>query len=217
MTWRKDGKLTGAPPDHYQCQANRRNGKRCRKWRLTYSKYCQFHGGRRRSSIVRISHLPLFYSQHLSDTLTQRLADCVDGDPREALNLFEELALTRIAASEMVKLFAAAEKVDGDKGAELRTTASVLMCDALKNVQAMCEAAARIENQGKDKYSIHSLKAIINQLVRIAYTVFKDHPEKAAEFKRLVDEEVKMPNEAIGTTLTPDRDVQDMDETVPCK
>lgn len=211
----------GAPPEHLQCKANRTNRKRCRKWKLVGSNYCQFHGGRRAANKLKnphdleVSHLPSFYRKQLTDTLADLVDSALEGDPREALNLYEELALMRVASSEAVRLYSLSTKVEGSKGDELRTSASLIMAEALKNVSSMCESAARIESVGKDKYSVHSLKAIIHQIVRIAHGVLHQYPELALQFEQAVRNEIRLPTEISGTNITPDLDVKEMDTTVP--
>lgn len=217
--WRRDGKTYGIPPPRFQCEAIRKNGKRCRKWRLRDKRTCQFHGGRSRtgSPYQTVMTLPRLYSKHLSGTLLDAVEHVMGQDPREALNLFEELALMRVAAGDAIKLYNAAHTVEGEKGDAIRTQAAGLMAQALSNVQSMCESAARIELQGKDKLSIHSLKAVVDQVVYISYKVFKDHPDLVKKFQETIAEQVRMPKASgiEGTDITPDRDVVEMDETIP--
>jgi len=217
------GKFRGVPPPRFQCEGIRRCGVRCRKWKIKGERFCQIHGkglGYKHRKEVR--DLPRLFKYTLGETLRDKVSQVMGEDPREALNLFEELALMRVSAGEAVKLYEGALKLDEktdtvtkEKADELKQFASSLMVSALQQVQQMCEAAARVESQGKDKYSIHSLKAIIDQIILISYRVFKKHPDLVLDFERAIREDIRMPNEATGTDITPDQDVMDMDATVP--
>lgn len=213
--WRHEsGGLNGRPPEKYRCTAVRKNGRRCWKWGTKQSGYrlCAHHGGTIARDVVQVSHLPMFYKKKLNKTLTDMVADSLDGDPREALNLYEELALVRVLAAETVGLYSAASE---SGKMEAMQAAGALMAEALGQVKTMCEAASRVETTGKDKFSVHTLKSIIHQIVRIAHKVLKEHPELALQFEQLVRNEIKMPNENEGTSITPDADVLEMDGTVP--
>lgn len=162
--------------------------------------------------------MPRLYSKYLNTALEEVVGQVMGEDPREALNLFEELALMRISAGEAIKLYGAALKIgDEQKGQELRMSAAAVMAQALGNVQSMCEAAARVESQGKDKFSVHTLRAIIDQITLVAHATFKDHPDLVMKFQRDIKEQVRIPaaGGAEGTHLTPDKDVMGMDATIP--
>lgn len=201
----------GAPPDKYQCKATRTNGKRCRKWRLKNASTCQWHGGRSGSLRTRIAVLPNFYKNVLSHTLQQAVEDALDCDVTEQVSLLQELALMRLTARDAVALFSAAQKSDK---VETREFAGEIMVAALKNVQVIAEAAARIHAGGKEQYSIASLQVVVHQITRIAYELMPDET-LAMEFERRVRERVKLPSNEGGTLLTPDQDVTSMDETIP--
>jgi len=205
--------MSGPPPENSprRCHARRRNGERCRRWALRGRDYCQFHGGRR--GPVRTDRLPMFYSRQLNRTLQEAVESQLEMAPREQLALFEELALMRLTAQRTVSMWNAA--VETGKP-ETEQMAVALMVEALKNVEHMCTAAARVESTAADKVSIHTLKAFVSQIVRIAYeTMGEEHVELARKFEKLVREEIKLPSEEEGTTLTPDADVTRMDDTVP--
>ena len=97
--------LNGKPPaDHERrCQGKSNVRKaRCEKWALTGSKYCQFHGGRQR--VVKVGRMKRVYSQHLGPTLKKRLEEMLDASHDDQVQLYEELALSRIMAQEAVAL-----------------------------------------------------------------------------------------------------------------
>lgn len=205
------------PQDHdeYRCKAVPKNlGRRCGKIALKNSNFCQFHGGRNSHGRTDAGvNMPMFYSKYLDASISDLVAAQMGSDPRETLNLFEELALMRLACGDAVALWTAAQQsTDSSK----RVAASMIMADALKNVQQLCQAAASIESQGKDKFSVHTLRSIINQIVRIAYRVFEDDMEKAQAFEQMIADHVKLPSLGHeGTSLTPDMDVGEMDSSVP--
>lgn len=202
----------GPPTEEYQCKANRRNGRRCRRYALRTSDYCQFHGGRGKV-VVKTCHLPMFYSKHLGRTLQAAVEEQLGMDPSDQLNLFEELALIRSGAGQAVKLYdAALTQADSD----LRLEAARQMRDWLDTVRSFAESAARVKASGSDKISVHDLKYVVAQVTRIMWRVCgEDHEFLAKKFERLVREEIKMPHEVVGTDLTPDLVVTDMDATVP--
>lgn len=206
--------LNGAPPpDHpRRCHGKiRRKHKRCGKWALKGRNYCQFCGGRS-GRYSRVIKLPRFYAKELTGTLQEYVEASLGAAPHEQLNLFEELAIMRAAAAETVALFAAAQQ---SKDSDTRAAAAMLMQEALKHVVATCESAARIEAGSKDKISIHNIAHVVQQIVRIAYAVFGDEAE-VKSFERQIRENVKIAGDKSGTDLTPDVDVGEMDETVPC-
>lgn len=203
--------LQGAPAadSPHRCHANRRNGERCKKWSLTRSAYCQFHGGRRTAN-VNIGHLPVFYSKVLNQTLQDALKAAVETDPHEQLNLFEELALMRMTAADAVQLWGIAS----EKGSiDSRIAAGEIMKAALAEVVKTCEVAARVSATGADKVSVHNITHVVRQIVRIAFEVMGK--EEAQLFERLVRERVKVSTGTTGTTSTPDEDVAEMDGTIP--
>lgn len=200
----------GAPNDErYQCHATRRCGIRCRKWALKGSKYCQFHGGRRSRDIpVRTAELPVFYSHRLTKTLNEMVEDHLSLDPNEQLSLLQELALMRQAASEAVALYSAATKSDSS---ETRNAAAMIMVDALKNVQTMCQAATSVEATRKDRLDGFALKTVIAQVARIAYDCFGD-TEDARRFEDMLRETIKVPGEVEAAKVSPDEQVRMMME-----
>lgn len=210
------GKLQGKPPPEFQCQRIKRDGLRCRKWRLKGYDYCEFHKKGGLTVQGRVRKLPPLYRYKLRESLQDKMIELMGEDPREALNLFEELALMRIAAGQAVTLFDKAHDVEDEgKRLELLMSTASLMGGCLKEVQSMCESAARVESQGKDKYSIHSMKVIIDQIVLVSHKVFKAHPALVLEFQEAINEHVRLPTENVGTSITPDQDVLDMDDTIP--
>ena len=198
-----------------QCQCVPKNkGRRCRKWALNGSKYCEFHGGRRRGAkgTVRNFRLPMFYSAQLKGSLSDFVGKCLDMPPHEQMNVFEELALMRGMAGKTVTLYQAAE---ASKKSEVIANATGLMLDALTHVVKTCEAAARIDALSKDKVSAHNIAFVVDQIVRVAYDTIPE--EQARAFEASVREQVRIDTGPEGTALTPDRDAIAMDNSVPAE
>jgi len=203
--------IGGAPPEEHRCQAKRKGGKKCGKWALKGSRFCQLHGGRRRTgNVVHIGHLPVFYSSVLNATLTEAVQAATDGEPHEQLQVFEELALMRLAARDAVALWSAAQQSDNT---ETRLGAAEVMKGALVEVIKMAETAARINAAGSDKVSVHNIAHVVRQIVRIAYECMEE--DQARVFERMVKQQIKLSTGAPGTVVTPDMDVRSMDDSIP--
>lgn len=214
------GFLQGAPPEGHprQCKRERRTGHRCRKWAITGSDYCQFHGGSGQRCKVRNNHLPMFYSKYLTATLNEALEAQLELDSHEQLNLQEELALMRLTCGQAIAMFGAANELPKDKENrdEVIMNASLIMRDALQSVAQMCKDAAAVESSRKDAITPMDLKQIVNQLVRLLYTVCgEDNEDIARRFELRVKDEIRLPNDVEGTTLNPTQDVMEMLNSIP--
>lgn len=160
--------------------------------------------------------MPGWYRDALGPTIAEAIDQLTCGSASEQLQLFEELALMRHAAQDAVKLYGAAQKATGDGALAMRAEAAAIMQAQLREVAKICEAAARVDAMAKDKFSIHAVQLLINQLVRICAQVFKGHDALVKTFERRIREEVRLPTtDAAGTSLTPDGVVLEMDSTVP--
>lgn len=214
------GFLQGAPPEGHprQCKRQRRTGHRCRKWAITGSEYCQFHGGSGKRAKVRNNHLPKFYSKYLTDTLNEALEQQLELDSHEQLNLQEELALMRLSSGQAMALWAAAQQLPKDNANrdEMIMSAALVMREALQSVAQLCKDAASVEAARKDAITPMDLKQIVNQLVRLLYSVCgEEHEDIARRFELRVKDEIRLPNDIEGTTLNPTQDVIDMLATIP--
>lgn len=213
------GWFKGAPPEGHarQCKRVLRSGNRCRKWALTGKDNCQFHGGRRKSH-VRNHHLPMFYSKYLTQTLNEAVEAQLEMSSDEQLSLQEELALMRVSSCDAVKLFSDAKSLPDahpDK-LELVTAATAEMQASLQAIAAMCKDAVSIEAARRDLITPMHLKLVVNQLVRLLYVVCGvEHEAIAREFETKVETELRLPSDTKGTDLTPEKDVQEMLNTVP--
>lgn len=203
----------GKPPyDHpRRCQGIRRCGLRCERWALRGSKFCQFHKGRKNRLSYWNQHVSKFYARALTDTLKARVEEHLSQKPDDQISLFEELALMREAASQHVTIYNAVLQ-HGKQESVL--AAAELMALSLSRVADICKSAATVHNIQKDKFSIHDLNFIIEQIIRISYDVIKDEAIATQLAIRLRSELQLTSN--VGTTITTDQMVQQMDhETAP--
>ena len=199
-----------------RCKANTRRG-RCWNWALVGASNCKWHSGRQqqkaRVGTNNISKLPVFYSKHLTKTLKDHVSDSLGMDPDEQVALYEELALVRHVAGQFVKLYGAA--CDSGNPETVMLAASG-MVDALNNVERICSAAGKLKDKQKDRFSIHDLKFVVDQLVQIMYTICDpDHRDIAVRFKESVDSYLVLPTAQQGTDLHPDQTAALLDSSIP--
>ncbi len=208
--------LTGKPPaDHARrCQAqSRHTRKRCWKWALKGVRTCAFHGGRTAQKYQRNGgRSSLRYSKYLSKTLESKVEELTQGRHDSQLNLYDELALMRVMASDTIKLYDAALT----KGKESTiANATALMQSALTEVRDMCLAASRVERDAEDKISARSISLFINQIVRCIQRVIPDDDALVMRLETDIRETVRLPEELAGTLLTPSQVVIEMDQSIP--
>jgi len=200
-----------------QCQYMRAGIIRCGKWAVKGSDYCATHGGKCEANspdrIVRVGHLPTFYSDKLKGTLKAAVEGALQAPVAEQLSVLEELAVSRATAGLVVDMFQQA--VDKNNG-EAMQKAGFLVRETMEKIARLADIAARIQASGPN-ISVHTIHLIVNQIVRIAYEVFADDQPRAELFERMVRENVRLPSfgEAEGTSITPDQDVMEMDATIP--
>lgn len=237
-----DKAIIPAPPaDHpRRCQHLRTYGAyigtRCKKWALKGATRCARHGGRTQQRFGgKISTpkfvaqgtkgLPVFYGKVLGKTLHDKLKELVEAPNHEQLNMREEVHLAKISAADMVQLYDGVstllESCPDDnqrkKLAEAKLVTGAQMRAVLGDVIDMCDKVVRIEAGLHDKVTIQNIVIIVNQISRLAYEVFgEEHMDKCLEFERRIKAEVRLPSEGPeGTTITPDQDVLEMDDTIP--
>jgi hypothetical protein len=199
----------GGPPheDHQRrCQGIRYCGVQCRRWAIRGSNFCQFHGGRR-SPKYWSQHVSRFYKRALTQTLTDALQQSLELKPDDQFNLMEELALMRQVASQYVTVYGAA--LESGKQ-DLILSSGELMALALNQVANICKLAASVHSEQKDKFSIHDLNYVIEQIIRISYDCFKDD-DRCNKFAMMIRDQLDIRSKAQGTTITADQAVRDMD------
>lgn len=167
----------------------------------------------------------MFYRRVLCTTLQKHVEENLAAPVSDQLSILEELAIMRQIASESVQVYAVAIeglKDKNNKEAEnLRIMAGQLCADSLKMVADFCEKAARIDSLQRDKFSIHTINSVVAQITNMFHSVCEKsgNRELAEAFEEKVRNELRVPaainNTNSGTSLTPDQDVTEMDDTVP--
>jgi hypothetical protein len=173
------------------------------------------------------------YADHMSPSLRACVEQATLALPTEQVMLFAELELTRQAAAQTVKLFSDRREklasLPATATAEQRQDATMQLCQAgalmaqqMDAVGVMSQRAANIEALAADKFSVHNLHLVVEQICDIARHVFSKLPVDLAktltsEFTFAVQNHVKLQadNARRGTNLLPDQTVLDMDATVP--
>ena len=215
--------LNGSPPaDHERrCQGKSLVRKaRCEKWALTGSKYCQFHGGR--SRVSRVGRMKRVYSQHLGPTLKKRLEEMLDASHDDQVQLYEELALSRIMAQEAVALAdIALSSANDDKGNGVSKGLAIdIVQKSLIVVKDFALAAAKLETDAKNTVSLRVVDLFIAQIMKSIAAVLGEDTKTVELIESHIAENVRIPssrdpNVSIeGTTLTPDKMVEAMDDTI---
>lgn len=200
-----------------QCKYMRAGLVRCGKWAVKKSDYCATHGGQREANspdkIVRVGHLPRFYSNKLKGTLRDVVEEALNAPVAEQISVLEELAVSRASASMVVDML---QQAIDQRNGEAMVKAGLLVRETMEKVARLADIAARIESAGP-QVGVHTMHLIVNQIVRIAYEVFGEQQSLAEEFERKVRSDVKLPSfgEVEGTSITPDQDVQEMDASIP--
>ena len=192
-----------------RCQATRRCGLQCRRWARKESRYCSFHGARsKKNRKYWNQHVARFYKRSISEGLNAAIEEHLNEKPDDQLMVFEELALLRHAANHAVHLYDLSLQSKNPEAIQLATS---LMVDNLKTVVEVCKSATQIASVQKDKFSVHDLAYIIEQIIRISHDVFCDYPDLAARFAVSIRSSVSLSQSAATTQLTTDTLVREMD------
>jgi hypothetical protein len=138
--------------------------------------------------------------------LQTAIQESLDAKPDDVLNLFQELALTREAAQVSVRMYGAALETNNQDSILI---AAELMAMHLQKVAEMCKAAAALHDEQRQKFSVHDLNYIIEQIIRISYDTFKEH-ELVNVFALRLRKEIQI-SSVQSTTITPDQEVLEMD------
>ena len=174
---RPNGKRKGE-----RCKCARRNGYDLCSWHVRWVARIsrpKFENYKQRSAKVAAS-MPKFYSQYVTKTLGEMLDKCLELNPHDQLQLYEELALIRDVAGQSVAMYSAAKDIPdtNPKKSELVAQAAELMKLQISEVVKTCEAASRVASNARDKVSIHQLHFFVDQVSRCAYEAFGDDPRE---------------------------------------
>ena len=217
--------LTGSPPEDHErrCQGKSNVRKaRCLKWALKGSKYCKFHGGRQK--LARIGNMKRVYSQYLGPTLKSRLEEMLDASHDDQVQLYEELAMSRVMAQEAIKLADIALSQADDKNKNGNGINKGLAIDivqkSLSVVKDFALAAQKLETDAKNTVSLRVVDLFIAQIMKSIQSVLGDDTRTVELIESHIAENVRIPssrdpNVSIeGTILTPDKIVEAMDDTI---
>lgn len=200
------------------CQAKfKKSNRQCKAFALVGSKFCRHHGGRHAARPLQLwaqanNAMPRFYSKYLNKTLNDAVEEALGCSPAEQLQLYEELAMMRETTGTALKLWSAAQETGKS---DVIQAAEGLVRSYLQENARICALAASIEANAKDKFSVHNLVHVVNQMTRIAYEVFGEDIDKAKQFEALIKTQIRLPSKESGTLITPDQDVLGMDDSVP--
>ncbi len=197
-------------PDHpRRCHAIAKSRKRCGRWALVTSDYCEFHGGRRSThSKTGKRRLPSYYSKYLGPKLKDRIEELLNKPHDEQVALYEELALARATAAEALLL--AAPLWDGTQSEKLNPDVRALMVQtlsqAMNNVKDLVLAASRIEKEAGDKVSIKVINLIVLQIISAINDVCgTENLDIAKAIEAAIEEKVRLP---LNDRLNPKVNVQ---------
>lgn len=218
----------GAPPANstYRCQGIcRRTGERCKDWAMRGQRTCKCHGGRGRNrdgrNTLRNPHrklrrLPVMYTKYLGTKLNDKILEAASAKDR--LDVSAELDLVRVTAVDAVQLYDLTQQLpdNGDKTLHQRLEAGAIVRAVMQEVVNTADKMMKIEAARNDRLSVASLHVVVTQIVEMAYEAFgEDNIETVKKFADMI-KEIRLPSsEVMGTNLTPDQDVRDMDSTIP--
>lgn len=166
--------------------------------------------------------MPGFYRKNLTTTMNDALDEMLDCKSSDQFSLLDELALCRIHAATFVEQYSEAVELcennpECDKSKQLKDVTGLQMVEALNNVKEMADKASKVHFAGKDHFTALDIRLVVNQFVKLMYeTCGTQNQHIAMEFEKLVEDRIRLPQlENQGTSITPDQDVIEMDETIP--
>jgi len=160
-----------------------------------------------------------YYLKCLRPTLAAALETALAESPLDQLDLSEELALIRVAAGDAVAQYAKVSELTGEdaKTAEMKLMMGQMMISRLQDVAKMAEAAGsnaelKVRLQGA---FAQVMTSVITSIAHAAWEVFGDD-YRVKDFEELIRTKLEARGAGVeGTEITPDRDVIEMDETIP--
>lgn len=164
--------------------------------------------------------MPKRYVKLLGVSLKEKLEEMSEGSHHDVVNLYEEIAISRLAAMQAIKL--ASPVLDGTTELEPHVRVLALSClqDAMEHVRRMVLSAARIEKSVDGRVSLQVIDLLFMQVIRVVHEACPD--EELAEKIEAGIREIKLPvhSKNAGASLmdgidsTPDMMVGEMDESV---
>lgn len=163
-------------------------------------------------------YMSRYYLKTLRPALAKKLEDALDEvKGMDQLDVGAELELMRVTARDAVEQYAAAVDLPGDKGLEARVLVGELLNKRLQEVADMVEKTARVQDlrtQLQGAFAV-VMSAVISSVAHAMWETFGDD-YRVANCVALIESKLQVKNiGSDGTELTPDRDVTEMDDTVP--
>lgn len=167
-----------------------------------------------RSDMARLH----FYTKRMGPKLAAFVEECIAQPESDQYNLSQELAIARDLMGEALELYEKAKLLPDSnphKGSRI-ATAGALMASAMKEVRETCRVGSEAFNNAKDKYSVHTLVDVVSQIKKMIRNCF-DHDQSGLQrFDQMLNDRLRLPKiGSDGTTITPDSDVMQMDDSVP--
>lgn len=175
------------PSDGKKCRAQRKDGGDCDAYALPGSDFCHFHDKCRVKG-------PGFYLSRVSENIAARLEEILSTPVKQQLQLYEEIAVARLAALQAVK--AATPFLEGDPRVtpQLAALMQENLRRALSDVTMIVEKAAKIEANFHDKVSVNVISMVMMQVTReIHDTLGRQHPDLAAALDQRIQKSVMLP------------------------
>lgn len=204
-----------------------RLGKRCLQFRWTnpttgeLTPYCFYH--KRNHALhdkpreVDMGRLR-YYQGRMGPKLSEFVEQCISQPESDQYDLSQELAIARDLTGEAIELYEKAKLLPDNnphKGQRL-ATAGALMASAMKEVRETCRIGSEAFNNAKDKYSVHTLVDVVSQIKKMIRACFDYDQSGLQRFDQMLNDRLRLPKiGADGTTITPDSDVMQMDDSVP--
>jgi hypothetical protein len=178
-----------------RCTFIKRDGERCRRWKVVGAERCAVHGGRKAVSGTRrhLRAMGLSYSAYLGPTLQSAMEHFMRGTHKEQLQLYEEIALARAGFAESVKLCSAVLDSKEANAAAKQAAASALAAGA-EDIGSLVDKMAKIEQAMDDKISVRQVSAFVEQLCEIIHAELKDDQAAAKRLSDAVKDKLKVPS-----------------------
>jgi hypothetical protein len=165
--------------------------------------------------------LQRFYGKHLPKKMRELFDNIVEhSTPAEAVQLDEELAMSRAVATQIVQLGSLAFEDQAKE--KLKTEDMVFAADliqrSMNHVRDMAIAASRIEKDAELKVSMRVINVFVDRIIRAVNEACGNDFETAQKIIDHINETVVLPNEgeisSTGTEITPDQQVCEMDRMI---
>lgn len=197
LSVKRDNKL-GLPPKghHRRCRAlRRRYMDQCPQWALAGEVYCGRHLGgakKRRKRNPEMAHNR--YTKFASEKLCEIIDKVKTSSPMEAMDVQEELELSRAMLTKLVTLWDKAHHETDKDGKlkhspELRAKANYALQNAVDHVTRTAERASRIVANMADKLPIAMIPFIADQFL----TILREEVQNDELIARITERVHKMP------------------------